>query len=217
MLMRRLAVCTAVAGLLFLPGTPASAAPSGQDSTYLKAAHQSNLAEIAGGRLAQSKGTDQQVKDLGGRFVTDHTRLDNALQQTASALGVDLPDAPNAQQQALATRYQSASGDDFDALFVSTQMDAHMTALTLGRTEVARGSDAQAKQAAQDAAPVIQSHHDALDAAARDLGVPTGVNSGTGGQAGRGAISTSALSLLALGALLIMSAAVLLRRRSARA
>ncbi|AGL20726.1 DUF4142 domain-containing protein [Actinoplanes sp. N902-109] len=217
MSMRRLAVLAAVSGLLLAPGTAAFAAPSDQDAAYLKAAHQSNLAEIAGGKLAQSKGADQQVKDLGERFVSDHTKLDSALQQTASSLGVDLPDAPNAEQQALAKRYQAASGDTFDTLFVSTQMDAHMKAMNLGRTELSQGSDAQAKKAAQDAAPVIESHHSALDSAARDLGVPSSVNTGTGGQADRGGISTTAVGLMALGFLLVAAAAVLFRRRTARA
>ena len=134
MSMQRLAVLAAVTGLLLVPGTAALAAPSDQDTTYMKAAHQSNLAEIAGGKIAQQKGESQQVKDLGERFVTDHTKLDQALRQTAEDLGVDLPGAPNAAQQALAKRYQAASGDDFDALFVATQMDAQMAAMRLGQT-----------------------------------------------------------------------------------
>ena len=218
MSMRRLAVVAAVSGLLLAPGSAAFAAPSGQDSTFLKAAHQSNLAEIAGGKIAQEKGQSQQVKDLGERFVADHTKLDQTLRQTASDLEVDLPGAPNAQQQALAKRYQAASGDDFDALFVTTQMDAHMAAMRLGRTEIADGSDAAAKKIAQDSAPVIASHHEALDAAGADLGVPQSVNSGTGGAADNGGLSTVAIGFVVLG-LLLMGAAGLLffRRRTVRA
>ena len=217
MSMRRLTVVAAVAGLLLVPGTAASAAPSDQDTAYLRAAHQSNLTEIAGGRLAQQKGQSQEVKDLGARFVEDHTTLDAALTDAAEALGVDLPSEPNEEQQALAARYEAASGDDFDALFVSTQMDAHMKAMNLGRTEIAEGSDAQAKKVAQDAAPVIEAHHDLLDSAARDLGVPTNVDSGTGGAADEGGVNTGAASLAALGLLLLVAGAMLLRRRTVRA
>ena len=217
MSMKRLAVLAAVTGLLLVPGTAAQAAPSDQDTAYLKAAHQANLAEIAGGRIAQQKATSQQAKDLGERFIADHTKLDQAVQQTASDLGVDLPSAPNAEQQALAARYRAASADDFDALYVSTQMDAHMKSMRLGQTEIANGSDAQAKKVARDAAPVIASHHEALDAAARDLGVPSRVNSGTGGTADN-QLSTTAISLVAFGVLLLIGGAFLLmRRRSTRA
>jgi putative membrane protein len=213
MLWKRITVAAVAAGgLLLVPGT-ASAAPSGQDTTYLKAAHQSNLAEIAGGKLAEQKADSQQVKDLGARFVTDHTKLDAALKQTASSLGVSLPSAPNTQQQALAARYKAASGRQFDTLFISTQMDAHMAAMKLGQTEIANGSDATVKKAAQNAAPVIASHHRALEAAARDLGVPSSINTGTGGLAAHDGTGTVATGLITLGALLTVGAALLLRRR----
>jgi putative membrane protein len=77
-----------VFGAVFVAATPAQAAPSAQDTRFLRAAHQSNLAEIATGQLAQQKATNPTVRDLGARFVTDHTPLDQALQQTAAALGV---------------------------------------------------------------------------------------------------------------------------------
>jgi putative membrane protein len=215
MMIKRATLALGIAGLLLIPAAPALAAPSDQDASYFKAAHQSNLAEIAGGRLAQQKGQSQQVKDLGARFVADHTKLDAALRTTASALGVDLPSAPNAEQQAVAARYRAQSGSDFDALFVSTQMDAHMKAMTLGQNEVSQGSDAQAKKAAQDAAPVIASHHSALEDAARSLGVPDTIGTGTGGQAAHRVFTTPVTGLLVVGLLLLIGAVVLLRRREA--
>jgi putative membrane protein len=185
-----------------LGATAAQAAPSTQDTSFLKAAHQSNLAEIATGQLAQQKGVSQQVKDLGARFVADHTQLDQSLRQTATALGVSLPGSPNATQQALAARLQAASGTTFDQLFVSGQMTAHMAAMRLGETELASGSDAQAKQVATASAPVIKSHHDALNAAAQALGVPTNVNTGSGGRAAPRRPYGIAIALLAFGALI---------------
>ncbi len=201
------------AALVFVPGTVASAAPSSQDTTYLKAAHQSNLAEIAGGRIAEQKATSRQVKDLAARFVADHTKLDAAVSKTAAALNVTLPTAPNAEQKAVAAKYRAASGQQFDSLFISTQMTAHMKAMALGQAETANGTDAQAKKAATDAAPVVASHHSALEAAARDLGVPDSINTGTAGLAAHRTIRTSAVALIALGALLTAGAVLVLRRR----
>ncbi|MEU8819132.1 DUF4142 domain-containing protein [Actinoplanes sp. NPDC048796] len=213
MFVKRMAAALSVAGLLLLPATAAQAAPSDQDAAYLKAAHQSNLAEISGGRLAQQKGQSQQVKDLGARFVADHTKLDAAVRQTATQLGVDLPSAPNEKQQAVAARYQQTSGDAFDTLFVSTQMDAHMAAMANGKKEIAQGNDAAAKKNAQAAAPVIAAHHDLLDDAARSLGVPSSIGTGTGGLAAERTLTAPAVALIALGALLTVAAALLLRRR----
>lgn len=213
---KRVAAALGVAGLLLLQPAAAQAAPSDQDTAFLKSAHQSNLAEIAGGKLAQQKGASQEVKDLGERFVTDHTKLDAAVRETAEALGVDLPSTPNSKQQAVARRYAATSGDDFDALFVSTQMEAHMAAMAAGRTEIARGSDAQAKKVAQDAAPVIASHHDALSGAARELGVPDTIGTGTGGAAASDRFTAPVVGLVGGGlVLLVCAAALLLRRRPA--
>lgn len=213
MFVKRAALALGAVALFLAPATAASAAPSDQDRTYLRAAHQSNLAEIAGGRLAQQKGRSQQVKDLGARFVADHTRLDAAVRETASALNVDLPSEPNAEQKAIAARYQATSGDEFDDLYISTQMELHMKAMALGEKELADGSDAQAKRVAQSAAPVIAAHHDQLNSAARALGLPQMVGTGTGGQAAAGALTRPAVAMLGLGALLLTAASVLLLRR----
>ncbi len=213
MFLKRFAAVAGMATLLLVPATAASAAPSDQDTAYLQAAHQSNLAEIATGNLAQQKAESQEVKDLGARWVEDHTKLDTALQETAEALGVELPDAPNAEQRALARRYEAASGSEFDALWIPTQMDAHMKSMRLGETEIAEGSDAQAKKVAQDAAPVIAAHHELLEEAAAELGVPSSINTGTGGQAAE-SNTAPAIGLGVFGLFLVGAALFLLRRRS---
>ena len=213
MFLKRFAAVAGTAVLLLIPAGAASAAPSDQDTAFLQAAHQSNLAEIASGNLAQEKARSQEVKDLGARWVEDHTKLDTAVQETAEALGVDLPDAPNAEQRALARRYEAASAEQFDALWIPTQMDSHMKSMRLGQTEIARGSDAQAKKVAQDAAPVIASHHELLENAANELGVPSRIGTGTGGQAAESNLAP-AIGLGALGLFLVGAALFLLRRRS---
>lgn len=202
----------AAAALVLTSVAPAQAAPSQRDVTFMQAAHQSNLAEIAGGTIAQQKGQSQQVKDLGAKFVADHTALDNSLKQAAQALGVTLPEAPNADQQALAARYQQTNGTAFDTLYISTQMDAHMAAMRLGQTEIAQGTDPQAKQVAQSAAPVIASHHDQLNAAAKALGVPTRVDTGTGGAAATNGSALLPGFLVVFGLALVIGAVVYRRR-----
>ncbi|HYN92366.1 MAG TPA: DUF4142 domain-containing protein [Pilimelia sp.] len=214
---KRLAVAAGILSLVLAPATAASAAaaaaPNEQDTRFLRAAHQSNVAEIAGGRIAQQKGQSQQVKDLGARFVADHTRLDQAVRQTAQALDVELPDAPNAEQRALARRYEAASAGEFDALFVATQMDAHMKAMRLGETELAEGSDPAAKKVAQDAAPVIRGHHTSLDEAAAALDLPDRIDTGTGGAADTGT-GMLAGGLVAVGLLFVAGALFYLRRNA---
>jgi len=150
---------------------PQAAAPSTQDQQFLKAIHQVNLMEIAAGNLAQQKGANQQVKDLGARFVTDHTQLDQTVQNTAKSVGVSLPNAPSAEQESVLKQLRGLSGNAFDTQWVSSQLTGHAQAMQLVQSELSQGVDSMVKQVAQDALPVLQAHHEALVALAQRLGV----------------------------------------------
>lgn len=145
--------------------------PSAQDSQFLQQSHQTNLAEISAGHLAQQKGKSQTVKNLGAKFVTDHTKLDQSLQSVANSLGVSLPSTPNSDQQAVMNRLKNKSGTQFDNLFVTSQFAGHTVAMQQTQTEITNGSDPQAVKLANQALPVIESHHQALQAAAKQLGI----------------------------------------------
>jgi putative membrane protein len=203
---------------LVAAGGPVGAQPqlSDQDRQYLVQAHQGNLAEIAAGRLAQTKGASQQVKDIGALLVTDHTRLDTAVQQVSSAAGVQLPATPNAEQQAMQAKLENASPGEFDATFITGQLQAHAKTMRLGQTELDAGSSAEVKKAAADAAPVIQAHHDRLSAAARQLGVPTSINTGSAGLAATPSPRLKVAVLVLAGFTLTGAGVLGLRRRARR-
>jgi putative membrane protein len=172
MSLKHLAVVGGAVTALLTPASAAVAArseASAQDAAFLQAAHQSNLAEIAAGHIAERKGTDQEIRRIGARLVHDHKILDSAVIATAAILGVTLPSAPDAAQQALAARYRAVPSAGFDALYVTTQLSGHRAAMRAGKTEVATGSDPRARKVAIDAAPVIAAHGKALRAAEQGL------------------------------------------------
>ncbi|MEV4414862.1 DUF4142 domain-containing protein [Catellatospora sp. NPDC049609] len=151
----------------------AAAQPSERDTAWIVAAHQANLAEIATGKMAQEKGTSAVVKELGERFVTDHTKLDAALRPLASELNVALPDKPTAEQQAVAQRLSdTAVGADFDKLWIEQQLAAHAKSMQATQQEIDSGDAARVKQVAEAALPVIKQHHEALMKAAPAFGLP---------------------------------------------
>ena len=219
MLIRRLAAVVA-AGFLTLAVAPAAHADTtalnAQDRAFHVGAHQSNLAEIAAGKLAQSKGQSSSVKEIGAMLISDHTKLDAAVRKLAAAKGVSLPSAPNAEQRAAAAKLAAASGAEFDTVFVSTQLAGHMKAMQLGKDEAARGQDADTKKAAAAAAPVIAHHGEMLTAAARELGVPTDVDAGRTGDA-TGSQTAEWIAFAAGLALVAGGGVVLVRRRRVQA
>ncbi|GAB3811676.1 DUF4142 domain-containing protein [Micromonospora zhanjiangensis] len=173
---KRLAV---VAGLVVLGLAPVAASaatpspsPAQQDTQYLQTLHQVNLAEIAGGNLAQQKASNQQVKDLATQFVTDHTQLDQAVQNTAKQANVTLPNAPTNDQQAVLNQLQGQTGTAFDTQWVTAELVGHQKAIQATQTEINEGTDPPVKQLAQQALPVLQAHLEALQTLAQSLGIP---------------------------------------------
>ncbi|MCI4061864.1 DUF4142 domain-containing protein [Micromonospora sp. R77] len=167
-------------GLAPAAAAQAAAQPSTQDTQYLQAVHQVNLAEIVSGNLAQQKGQNQQVKELGKQFVTDHTQLDQSVQSTAQQLNVQLPKQPTADQQKVIDKLNKLSGAEFDKAWVTAELAGHVQAIQATQTEISQGSEQSVIQLAQDALPVLQAHYDALVALAQTLGVPVPQTSASG-------------------------------------
>jgi putative membrane protein len=209
---RAVAVAALGAVLLLVGAGTASAAPSPQDTTWMVAAHQSNLTEIAAGQAAQQKATSQQVKDLGAMFIQMHTALDADLTAAAKTLGVSLPDAPTASQQATLASVAAKSGAAFDSAWVTSQIAGHRTTLAATQKEVSSGSDATVVKLATAATPVVQQHLTALLALPE---APSSVQAGTGGQAASDR-TPWLLALAAMGAALLAGAVVTSSRRRQR-
>ncbi|GIG37945.1 DUF4142 domain-containing protein [Cellulomonas pakistanensis] len=214
LLRRATLALVATTAALGLAAGSAAAQPNEQDRTWLVAAHQSNLAEIAAGQAALQKATTEDVRMHGQMLIDDHTALDAALTPVAQQLGVELPAEPTPEQQATLAEVSAQSGEAFDRAWVEAQIAGHRATLAAGEQELAQGSEQTVKDLAAAAAPVVQKHLDGLLATAQELGVPTSVPAGSGGQA---AASSDALGLALLGtgvlAVAVAGGLVLRRRR----
>jgi putative membrane protein len=204
---------------LALP-TAASAAPaapsasvSAADRTWMVAAHQSNLTEIAAGKAAQQKATSQKVRGLGQMFIDDHTANDAKLKAAAKTLGVSLPGSPNAAQRSALASVSAKSGAAFDSAWIASQITGHKQALAATDTELSNGSNSTVIALARATRPVVAKHLNELLAASGRS--PSSISAGTGGQAAAGETAPG-LALTGLGLVLAAAAGLLvLRRRSA--
>ena len=211
-LSRACVALVAAAGAVLLTSVPASAAPSQQDQDWMVAAHQGNLAEIAAGEAAVEMGTTEAVREHGQMLIDDHTKLDADLTAAAEEHDVTLPSMPTEEQQATLESVSAQSGEAFDMAWVESQITAHRHTIAMGEEELAQGTEQAVMDMAEAAAPVVQKHLDALMDTAQDLGVPTSVPAGTGGQA---ASSPQALgvALVGVGIAAITAAALFVVRR----
>jgi putative membrane protein len=194
--------------------SPATAAPSEQDTAWMVSAHQGNLAEIAAGTAAREHGSTEEVRNMGLVLVEEHQTLDAALTAAAEELAVELPTEPSAQQRAALEEVMAQDGEAFDAAWIASQIEGHRMSLAAGQEEIDSGSDPSVIALAQDAAPVVQGHLDHLLQMSGDT--PGSVPSGLGGT---GSPSLLGVSLIGLGLLAVAGSvlSIFLRRGRARA
>ncbi|MBO1765464.1 DUF4142 domain-containing protein [Allobranchiibius sp. GilTou38] len=169
-----------------LPATAfAATSPSTADKTFVTANEQVNLAEIAIGQLAMTHSSSAAVRTLAQKTMSDHMAAKAKLTTVAANLGLPLPSAPNAMQQAQAAQLKGLTGSSFDQLYLRDQVAGHETSIAGTDTEIRTGSSATVVSYARGYLPVAQMH---LRMAQADLASSSGsgpgsVQAGSGGQA----------------------------------
>lgn len=204
-----------------VPATASAAtAPTSTDTTFMKTNEQTNLAEIAVGKLAMSHSSSSAVKQLAQKTMSDHEVAQAKLKTVAASLQVTLPTAPNATQQAQATQLKGMSGPSFDQLYLRDQVAGHQLSISATNTEISTGSNAAVLSYAKGYLPVAQMH---LKMAQADLASSSGSGPGSVRAGSGGAAATNAGTNLGLdwtaGALglAVLGGAVLLVDRRRRA
>lgn len=156
----------ATAALAALVLTAASAGPAlatgdDHDNAFLTDFHQGNLTEVAAGRSAQTYGTTRCVKIIGRVLVHDHARLDKQLKDVAEKQHVSLPRSITPQQEkGLKNTRKKGHTIRFDEAWLRIQDTAHVVTLQLLDSERHKGNDADDRELARRARPVISKHLD---------------------------------------------------------
>jgi len=131
---------------------------SALDRHYLKAAIEGDRFEIAGGQLAQQKGTSQKIKDLGARLVADHTESLNEAVKLAQRIGIDVPDQPNAEQRWDLKVVATFSGNTFDRRYAELEVGDHLVDIDEASEEAEQGCNSAVRTSAAKEIPTLQQH-----------------------------------------------------------
>ena len=121
---------------------------------------QADLAEVQAGKLGVSKASSPEVKKFAQSMIDDHGKHLGELRTMAKSKGMQLPTAPAKKQQEAMKKLQSASGAEFDKLFMTQMVKDHEDALKLVQDTATNAKDAELKADAEKTAPVIQKHLD---------------------------------------------------------
>jgi putative membrane protein len=213
------AVLTAGVGVLAAPSALAAGGVSAQDTAWAKSNAQTDLAEIAIGKLAAARAEHGATKMLANVTTKDHVKALAELKKVATKAGITLPTAPNATQKAQAAQLKTVPRSQFDATYDADQVKGHELSISQTRTELANGSSSTVMNFAKVYLPVAEMHLKMAETDDSALAGTTGgapsVNAGTGGMAAtHPADDAPWLALSAAGALMLAAAGFVgLRRR----
>jgi putative membrane protein len=149
--------CLTALGLLLAPTTRALADVSSSDKTFFMKASQGGMTEVEAGKLAQEKGSSQDVKDFGAMMVKDHTQNNSDLMALAKTKGVDVSDKLDAHHQGMIDGLSAKSGADFDKAYIDAMVKGHTHMLKLVESEES-SSDADLKDFATKTADTVKMH-----------------------------------------------------------
>jgi predicted outer membrane protein len=157
---------------------------------FVREAAGSNLMEIRLGQLAQSKASNQAVKQFGQRMVGDHTNLQNQLTSAASTGGQTFTPAMDSRHQRQVSRLEGLSGDEFDRAYMSLMIRAHQRDVSNFQSESQSAQSTQVRTLTTNSLPVLQQHLSLAIQVGSQVGVDSTTNyagGGNGGNQGNGA------------------------------
>ena len=141
------------------------------DKDFFKHAAEGGIAEVEAGKLAESKGSSQTVKDFGAMMVKDHAAANTKLQGIAATKAIDLPSTSSVKQMAGKAKLEVLTGDTFDKSYIKGQIAAHQQTAALFKREIASGQDVEAKAFAKETLPTVQAHLKKIKGIAAEAGV----------------------------------------------
>jgi predicted outer membrane protein len=208
------AVLMGAAVAVFAWAAAAQAAPSSQDSSFLKSNEQVNLAEQTIGQIAEQRSQDPDSLALARMTISDHHGAQQKLTALAGKLGTRLPDAPDAAQRTQAAQLKSVAASSFDLAYVQIQIAGHEQSIADTKQEISAGTDPSVIAYAKWYLPVAQKHLQMAQNELRSLsGAPTAVPAGSGGMAASGSTGSAGWEIgFGVGALAAAVGVIELRR-----
>lgn len=159
--MRRAVSILAAAALALAAGSAAraqTATISDQDKTFLKGQQETNIAEVALGKVAMERATSEKVRSLANMLVTEHQQVMELNRALSTKLGLPVPEEPSAELKATGEKVKAQTGAAFDAAYVAAQVEGHTKSVSKAQQQIDSGSHPEVKAFATDYLPKAQMH-----------------------------------------------------------
>jgi putative membrane protein len=131
---------------------------SDMDNKFVTRAANDGMFEIEMGKLAETKATTPEVKELAKMMVEDHTKASNELKAASIAKGINLPTEMENSDKELITKFSEKKGIEFDKDYASLMVDKHKDAVELFDDASQNCKDNDLKAWAAGALPTLKHH-----------------------------------------------------------
>jgi putative membrane protein len=136
----------------------AAAALQPADRKFMEEAAQDGMAEVALGKLAQSKASNAGVKQFAARIVQDHTKANEELKALASTRGVVLPLSLDKKHQKDVDELGKKSGTRFDHEYMELMVSDHKKDIAEFRKQSQSAKDPDLKNFVTKTLPTLEEH-----------------------------------------------------------
>jgi putative membrane protein len=147
-----------------LGASQAADAVSDADKAFVAKVSQGGMYEVQLGKLAETKGTTQDIKDQGTTETHDHTLVGDKLKSIASSNSLDFPDKLNAEFQARLDKMNALPAEKFDAAYVKDMKKIHAADGAAFATEATSGTNPALKGFAAETHRIVERHLGELNA-----------------------------------------------------
>lgn len=128
------------------------------DSEFLVDAAETDLEEIEVGKLAQQKGTDEEVKSFGKMLVDDHTKSFEDLKTFSGKKQISLPLVATEDGKEAYNDLNKKTGLDFDKKFADMMVDGHEKAIKNAEKVSKDAKDEEIRVWAANKIPTLTTH-----------------------------------------------------------
>jgi len=131
--------------------------------------HETNLTEIALGKIAEQKAASSEVRAYADQVVQDHTNVDRMVVEMAQESGTNLKNGAEAHQairhesareKALERKLKSAQGAEFDRLFLQETSAEHDKLISKLQQDKQDTSDEELETLIEKVIPVLEQHRE---------------------------------------------------------
>jgi putative membrane protein len=150
----------------------AAATAGATPATFVKTAAQDGMTEVALGKLALSKSSNNDVKQFAQKMVQDHGQADQQLASLAQSKGLTVPTTLDAKHAAMVKALGAKSGAAFDSSYAAHMAKGHTKAVALFQA-ASKSSDPDVAAFAQKTLPTLQEHKQLADNLRASVGTRT--------------------------------------------